>query len=99
MVRSSRRGWRSAAEAFAGLRTLRGLEPPLASPAAAQGGSQAALSLSGCLRQHHRLLLSWELRGAEFAASDHLASPVLGGGCCVSSGKVWAGFHRLFDFK
>lgn len=58
-----------------------------------------AQSESGCLRQHRRLLLSWELRGAEFAVTDHLASPALGGGCCVSSGKIWAGFHRLFDFK
>lgn len=50
---------------------------------------------SGCLRQHHRLLLSWELRGAEFPVTDHLASPVWGRGCCVSSGKIWAGFHAF----
>ena len=50
---------------------------------------------SGCLRQHHRLLLSWELRGAEFPFTDHLASPVSGGGCCISSGKIWAGFHAF----
>ena len=38
---------------------------------------------SGCLRQHHRLLLSWELRGAEFPVTHHLASLFFGRGCCL----------------